>query len=451
MSKGNLFVGNGQGKVGNVVLSKLHGEQITRAYQNQVANPRTYGQAQQRAMFSQGVKFYKRAITNFFAFAFEDKKNNESDFNAFMRHNVKNAVVVSRDLYKDIAFPALGSNWLLSDGSLYVNMSVVFPTEGGAGVKLGMTPQAETVGAVSKCLLAAGAEAGDIFTFVLVRKGFNVGQSGALSSAITETGNNTISVSDSSLTTPPEWSILQFVIDVNDDTPLSQVATKGAKSANDGFYLTTASEIGGVKIFDASLLSYTGEYKALNDYNEMGWAAAIVTRKVNGTLKATHSELWPNLTAATYIQQAKNEDDWDMSLESWRGKLTESSSEAILKGGVASGLSSGSTATGTAADGQGKINKVNGSATTPITMKNKGLGGADNPAYYYVKCTGVMLDQIQFTGTNLLLLNYDYNNLNTAVTITCYLRDYKKPGSLLADGVVIVNIEDPNGNTTASE
>ena len=52
MAKGNLFLGHARGKIGDVVLSRVNGRQITRALATQVTNPRTIGQNTQRAIFS---------------------------------------------------------------------------------------------------------------------------------------------------------------------------------------------------------------------------------------------------------------------------------------------------------------------------------------------------------------------------------------------------------------
>lgn len=61
MSKGSLFFGNASGKLGQVVLSTLKGQQIARAWQPKVANPKTSQQQLQRAKFANAVKFFKRA------------------------------------------------------------------------------------------------------------------------------------------------------------------------------------------------------------------------------------------------------------------------------------------------------------------------------------------------------------------------------------------------------
>ena len=117
MSKGSLFFGKATGKLGQIVLSNVKGQQIARAWQPKVANPRTSVQQMQRAKFANAVKFYKRATQNLFKFAYEDKRKTESDYNAFMRHNVERSEIFNRKSYDNMNYPAL-SEWVISVGSL---------------------------------------------------------------------------------------------------------------------------------------------------------------------------------------------------------------------------------------------------------------------------------------------------------------------------------------------
>lgn len=117
MSKGSLFFGRATGKLGQIVLSNVKGQQIARAWQPKVANPRTTVQQMQRAKFANAVKFYKRATQNLFKFAYEDKRKTESDYNAFMRHNVERSMIVNRTSYDNMNYPALGE-WIIAAGSL---------------------------------------------------------------------------------------------------------------------------------------------------------------------------------------------------------------------------------------------------------------------------------------------------------------------------------------------
>ena len=59
MAKGNLFLGMARGKVGSVVFSRLEGQQVSRAYNSQVANPKSIGQRIQRAVFATATRASK--------------------------------------------------------------------------------------------------------------------------------------------------------------------------------------------------------------------------------------------------------------------------------------------------------------------------------------------------------------------------------------------------------
>lgn len=179
MVKGSLFWANGKGKLGQMVISRRGGEEITRAYQPNVKNPKSSRQMIQRAKFANAVKFFKHATENFFPFSFEDKKKNESYFNAFMRYNVNAAVVTSKN-QTESKYPALGAEWTLTKGRLsplkygmvsslneknveYDQATLYMPNDKGLQ---GLV----TVADYTKAFLAAYPDLkdGDIITFVLV-------------------------------------------------------------------------------------------------------------------------------------------------------------------------------------------------------------------------------------------------------------------------------------------
>ena len=118
MSKGNSYWSTARGKIGDIVISINKGQRIERAYQPVVNNPKTTKQMTQRAIFANQVKFYKHAVANFFKFAFEDKRQTESDYNAFVRNNRGVGMISTRSQYLDSNYPALGNRYMLSKGSL---------------------------------------------------------------------------------------------------------------------------------------------------------------------------------------------------------------------------------------------------------------------------------------------------------------------------------------------
>lgn len=204
MAKGNMFLSQARGKVGSVVFSVLKGQQIERVYNPKPDNPRSPLQQAQRALLANATKYYKRAISNFYKFAFEDKERYESDYNAFAKANIMRGAFVPKNLYESPYYPALGA-FQLSRGSLVSPFtfgwnSTTFQVA-AAGVSGGYT----TVGAFSAAVLAAKNSLlpGDIITVV-------VGRSAATLFGVA--GNFV-----------PNWNVIQFELDPNDQTSLTSL------------------------------------------------------------------------------------------------------------------------------------------------------------------------------------------------------------------------------------
>lgn len=119
MSKGSIFWGKSRGKLGEMVLAVVKGQQTQRAYNGTPANPRTELQQVQRIKFAAAVKFYKSSVQNMFKMAFEGKKQTESDYNAFMRINLKEGIAIypTKEEVDDPFFPMVAP-WRVSQGSL---------------------------------------------------------------------------------------------------------------------------------------------------------------------------------------------------------------------------------------------------------------------------------------------------------------------------------------------
>ena len=117
-------MGYARGAVGDLVFSRVKGNQVTKARNRQPSNPKTSKQVYQRAKFINAVRFYQRGVQNLFKFAYEDKTAQESDFNAFMRHNTARAIPVAKDASEESIYPAI-SNWITSFGSLNGPQAVI--------------------------------------------------------------------------------------------------------------------------------------------------------------------------------------------------------------------------------------------------------------------------------------------------------------------------------------
>lgn len=333
----NILKGQLKGRIGNTWFAHAKnskGRPVTRAgsINETPGNPKTYKQMEQRARFANSVKFYQRATQNFFKFAFEDKKANESDYNAFMRHNIERSLVLPKDRVDLGMFPALGTRWMMSQGSLdvYIPNSLTGGLENNTVYETGIFGR--TVAEASKHLIDyQGGKPGDIVTIVMIFT--NV------------TRDNASSLDDVEHT--PQWIIYQFVVDVNNQLSLGDLPREGL----DWWDIETSSDVKQAVIF-------------LDQHHYSSWATTIVTRKVNNVLKATNSYLLANIDAQQLEAIYQGREAINSALSSWGAK-----NAAILKGGVATRTNTDDV---TPSVGSTKINSVQG-ADPPYTINNNML------------------------------------------------------------------------------
>ena len=356
MSKGSMFWNLATGKVGSLVLSINKGQVITRQHQPHVNNPRTAAQMLQRARFAGAVKFYKRATSNLFKFAYEDKKATESDYNAFMRHNTTSNLAALLHSQVKGNYPALARKWVLSDGSLqspeYVGIVGGIPA-------LSIPAYAEdtdTVGAVSTALITSyGLIEGDIVTIVKA------------SSTVT-------SIKVSAVAEPTKWTVAQFIVSKTDATPITEVADGLNAAAGVGLYLDAQQQ---------STATFYG---------------VVFSRKSSGGLLVSTSEMLPNAVALDLYQQSNKSDFQALVLNSWKA-----AAESVLEGS----LVEASTAA--------VITEVGGVAIPKLSDTEMGVGAVSSATL-----TGTGLTNISaadFSGIGILISNYAAES-DTAATIT---------------------------------
>ena len=301
MSKGSLFFGHASGKLGQVVLSTMKGQQIARAWQPKVSNPKTSQQQLQRAKFANAVKFFKRAQQNLFKFAFEDRRKNESDYNAFMRHNVVSSAVLDRSVYDNFNYPAFADNWLLSYGSLGEINADNEPSDKEI-VQLLNLPLG--TGEIANLTIASASQAlvnnykainGDYVTLVGVKSSVN---------SIT-----------ADPTMAPEWHIVQFVVDTTDTRKLVEFLENQDEEASTFFDKDGKEPANIVFAYDNFACS---------------WLGVILSRVTANGVKVSTSYLMPNYYAYEIYQKSLELPYRQSALNSW-GR----SSEPILKGGIA--------------------------------------------------------------------------------------------------------------------
>ena len=401
-----MFVGSAKGKVGNLVLYTRKGSQITRAYQSTVKNPKTSGQMLQRAKFSNAVKFYQKAVQHFFKFAYQDQKQTETAFNAFMRHNVDRACLLRKDEVSDPYFPAFG-RWQMSQGSLAAPMVPKFANENCLFANTGIKGTEKTVADLSSILIGQGYHVGDIITFVCI------------SSLVTSVDFDLSNYYDSGNLVQPQWDIRQFVVSTSDQTAISDIPSLGPS-------VGILSAVNGGLQFAFTNPQYSNA------------AAVIVTRKGNGVTYASNAELVPNSVALAMINAT--------TTTAWIAEVTaswQSQGDAILQGSVAkskrtraeggsgTGETGGSTTGGSTAES--KINTINGGSQAL---------SIDKPGTTAVTIEGNKLSAVAptSTGNGISVTNYQVNSTATVAMFNIVVAEDYKAGSVSYMGKTIAYV-----------
>lgn len=178
MAKGNLFLGMGRGKVGDVVFYRMNGWQMARVRNRTPKNPRSNEQLYQRAVIASVMKAYS-AGKEIFDHAFQGYTVGEG---CMRRFNSLNARILRQALFDDIngnlpvvqqkgrfcapksvtATPIIGLQ--VSEGTL---TNTLFEPRYSGGLVNYYTPNSDAT-TVSEYLKSLGVSAGDIFTFVFM-------------------------------------------------------------------------------------------------------------------------------------------------------------------------------------------------------------------------------------------------------------------------------------------
>lgn len=175
MAKGIFAFGTLVGKLGDVIYYRSGGQQHSRPRIRKPKNPQTNKQLFQRARFSAAGMFYSHGRQAFFPYSFEDKKQNESYFNAFMRNNTHLAYPVSKSVVNNVSYPIL-QNWVVTKGSLPTIEAYRHSPDNGNTIGLAFNfplyssqNSINTMADLSRALIATGDfDNGDILTFLTI-------------------------------------------------------------------------------------------------------------------------------------------------------------------------------------------------------------------------------------------------------------------------------------------
>ncbi|MBQ2044738.1 MAG: hypothetical protein II261_07875, partial [Bacteroidaceae bacterium] len=290
-------IGIARGKLGDAVYYRSKGNTNARGYNPNTTNRRTVRQQTQRSLFSSAVKFFSRGVQNLFVFAFEDKRTQESDYNAFMRYNAKRGMYFGPDQNEDPNYPALGE-FILTQGSLprveQIDQNDHVTAVLGAVVE---NIQYTTVAELSQVLInsAQNFQNGDILTFLHITTDCRQG-----------TPSQPVILGSYS----PQWSLRQLVVDVADSRSLTAL----------GF--DAYGETSNVVKIEATDLIFENQY--------ISCYAVIHSRLVGGSLRVSDCTLQLSGAAGIALTYGKSE-TWKAVVDAAWG--TEQLS--ILQGGIA--------------------------------------------------------------------------------------------------------------------
>lgn len=302
MAKGNMLLGYASGPIGDVVFKRVKGQQVQVPRVRKPANPRSAKQSIQRGRFAAAVKFFTRGNQNLFKFAFENKRQVESDYNAFMRENVRRAPAITKEAFGNYDYPVFAP-FVMTHGTLPTLDNTI--SSGKAIVSLGVDAPSTlptTVGELTSILVVSDAfMAGDILTLVTINSSFD----GTYPSAAGVGSGK------------PQWDIKQIILTAGSTETLADTIGMQAVNADGKLQLTDASGV--------SLLS--GTYAAF---------VMVHSRNTASGLKCSTQELVLNDAATTAYDASFAPDYKSEVIASWQADGTvDAQPEAILQGSIA--------------------------------------------------------------------------------------------------------------------
>lgn len=173
MSKGNLFLGMGRGKIGDIVLYRKNGEQAARTRNRAPRNPKSNGQLYQRAIMATIMQAYS-AGKAIFDHSFQNRSVGAKNMNEFMSRNLKmlRAEISAGSAEASVVAPGtimpVPNRYIVSAGNFQqtpfgLSLNTVVPTGEVAHIETPAAQQDETVAAYMQ---RVGLLEGDIYTIV---------------------------------------------------------------------------------------------------------------------------------------------------------------------------------------------------------------------------------------------------------------------------------------------
>lgn len=171
MAKGNLLLGSAARSIGDVVMYRREGSQVSRVRVRQIGNPKTTAQCKQRAIMSAVVKFYQPLAT-VLERSWQGLSTSKS-YAKFLQYNVKLAKKNNWYLPKSTGFFPLKlrlSHGLLPSIDCDINPNYC---SFNVGVLDDSTEHITTIGQLSQMFVNGGFKNGDVVTIIIALRDTN--------------------------------------------------------------------------------------------------------------------------------------------------------------------------------------------------------------------------------------------------------------------------------------
>lgn len=164
MAKGNLILGTAAKSIGDVVVYRRDGQQISRVRVRKIANPKTDAQCEQRAIMAPIPKFFS-PLSIVLERSFEGLSKSKS-YSKFLKVNANKARANNWLLPKGIGFFPLP--YTLSQGSIQAISIAMNTSPVSIGLTIDEREQAvATLGDLSSVFISKGYNVGDVVTIIL--------------------------------------------------------------------------------------------------------------------------------------------------------------------------------------------------------------------------------------------------------------------------------------------
>ena len=272
--------GKRKGSVGNETYAINRGENIVKSKIIQVNDAKTPEQVEQRSKLQNAVKAYQDMTSSFLKKCFEDKKQRQSTYNAFVSHNAKMAQPFFKKYSDDKNIIGIGK-FQVSYGSLQ-NLPIAKTADITVGEKKykyfaielnNEIADEANVGTVSDVLIKKyGIKSGSILNGISI---YNTGVS-----YNAEDDNNPITLAD-------VYSVKKaknnFIINASSEETLAQKGFKIVKT-NDMKYLVLLEENSATNVAEGCI------YETDNDaFNALGYCAYFVSLKESTKIMVSSS------------------------------------------------------------------------------------------------------------------------------------------------------------------